>query len=85
MDARRVTLPVHWVGTIFLVLIGGTGSYFKAMTDIQSEFARERLDREMNFVRKDDMKLIRDKLETIAEDVASIKGNLRPRQRPDGQ
>jgi hypothetical protein len=60
----------------------GLISYERAIARTEKEFVQIRLEREQAFVKRDEMKIVHEKLERVAEDVAAIRGYLEHTPRP---
>lgn len=56
------------------------GSYLKAFADVQAQMAAMRLDAEREFAKKEELRQVNEKLDSIREDLGEIKGFLKPRR-----
>lgn len=61
---------------VALGLLTPVGAYHKAMSDMRVEIVNVRLERERDFVKKDDLQKLIEKVDKVAEDVAVMRGYL---------
>jgi hypothetical protein len=83
LDSITGVKKLHtWVVLVMgIVSPVGTGfaAWYNMKSSVDERFSQVRIERERDFVKKDDLKELSRKINEIAEDVAFIKGRLRGR------
>lgn len=77
---KRAHVVIAAIIGIMAPALTAYGSYLKAFSDIQAQIAASRLDAEREFAKKEELKPVNDKLDSIIEDLGEIKGFLRQRR-----
>ncbi len=76
MDITKISVPIVLAVSLAGYAITGFATYYSSLEDVRTKIHEVRLEREQNFVKKDEMKEMAHKLDKIAEDVATIRGYI---------
>ena len=73
---RKWQLILGIIVGIAIPIVSITGAYYKQKEEVEKRISKVELDTERRFAKKEDVKTMDEKLNTLLTDVAAIKGYL---------
>lgn len=80
VNIRKIYLVIATAIAVGTPLISGLSAHYSAQAAVEQQINNVRYESAEKYADKNDMKDIRDKLETISSDVSEIKGYLKETQ-----